>query len=162
MTERDHVDRWLDQIREELPELDLEVEGIVDRVGGISRRLHRLLDDTVAEHGLTSGEWHLLGKLRRAPSSPGKLSEQFELSSGAMTNRLDRLEEQGLIRRLPDPADRRGVRVELTPAGQTRWEEAVHAQAAKEQLVAGALSAAEQRELNALLRKLMLAFERSE
>jgi DNA-binding MarR family transcriptional regulator len=162
MTERDHVDRWLEQIHEELPALDLEVEGIVDRVSGISKRLHKLLDDTVAEYDLTSGEWHLLGKLRRGPSSPGKLADQFDLSSGAMTNRLDRLEEQGLIRRLPDPDDRRGVHVELTPEGQTRWEEAVHAQAAKEQLVAGALTPGEQQELNALLRKLMLAFERTE
>jgi DNA-binding MarR family transcriptional regulator len=162
VTEQDHVDRWLEQIHEELPTLDLEVEGIVDRIGGLSRRLHKLLDDTVAEHGLTSGEWHLLGKLRRGSSSPGKLADQFELSSGAMTNRLDRLEEQGLIRRLPDPDDRRGVRVELTADGQARWEEAVHAQAAKEQLVAGALAPGEQHELNALLRKLMLAFERAE
>jgi DNA-binding MarR family transcriptional regulator len=163
VTERDHVDRWLEEIHEEMPSLDLEVEGIVDRISGISKRLYRMLDDTVAEHGLTSGEWHVLGKLRRAGrSSPGKLAAQFELSSGAITNRLDRLEQQKLIRRLRDPDDRRGVQVELTAAGHRRWEQAAHAQAEKEALVARALSREEQRRLNTLLRKLMLAFERQE
>jgi DNA-binding MarR family transcriptional regulator len=165
MPERDHVDAWLDQIEKdaELPDIDLEVEGIVDRIGGISRRLHKLLDDTVAEHGLTSGEWHVLGKLRRSgSSSPGKLAAQFELSSGAITNRLDRLEQAGLLRRVPDPADRRAVRVELTDDGRRRYLDAVHAQAAKEALVADALTPREQQQLNALLRKLMLRFEREE
>jgi DNA-binding MarR family transcriptional regulator len=165
VTDRDHVDSWLEQIERdrELPDIDLEVEGIVDRIGGISKRLHRLLDDTVAAHELTAGEWHVLGKLRRSGSStPGKLAAQFELSSGAMTNRLDRLEEAGLIRRAPDPEDRRAVRVELTDAGRRRYLDAVHAQAQKETLVASALTQREQQQLNALLRKLMLRFEREE
>jgi DNA-binding MarR family transcriptional regulator len=163
MTERDHIDRFLEQIREDLPELDLEVEGIVDRVSGLSRRFHKQLDDTVAEFGLTSGEWKVLGALHRGGSkSPGRLAEMFELSSGAMTNRLDRLEEQKLIKRLPDPDDRRGVRLELTSAGRQRYKETVHSQAAKEAFVAGALTPREQQQLNALLRKVMLAFERSE
>jgi DNA-binding MarR family transcriptional regulator len=160
---KDHIDKFLEQIREDMPELDLEVEGIVDRVTGLSRRFHRLLDDTVAEFGLTSGEWKVLGALHRSGSrSPSRLAELFELSSGAMTNRLDRLEEQELIKRLPDPDDRRGVRIELTAAGRRRYKETVHSQAQKEALVAGALTVREQKQLNALLRKLMLAFERDE
>src|SRR2546423_9132703 len=100
---KDHIDRFLEQIHEELPELDLEVEGIVDRLSGVSRRFHRQLEDTVAEYGLTSGEWKVLGALHRSGSrSPGRLAEIFELSSGAMTTRLDRLEEQKLIERSPD------------------------------------------------------------
>jgi DNA-binding MarR family transcriptional regulator len=161
--ERDHIDRFLEQIREDMPGLDLEVEGIVDRITGLSRRFHRQLDDTLAEYGLSPGEWKVLGALHRGGSeSPGRLAEIFELSSGAMTNRLDRLEEQKLIKRSPDPADRRGVKVELTAAGKRRYKQTVHTQAAKEALVAGALSASEQQRLNALLRKVMLAFEQNE
>ena len=79
-----------------------------------------------------------------------------------MTNRLDRLEEAGLVKRVPDPDDRRGVLVELTEAGSKAWDDSVSAQAAKESLIAAALDKSEKRELNALLRRLMLEFERRE
>jgi len=92
-------------------------------------------------------------------SSPGELSAELEVSSGAMTNRLDRLEEAGLIRRVRDPGDRRGVKIELTDAGRQAWTDSTSAQARKEALVAAALSKKEQAQLNTLLRKLMLAFE---
>jgi DNA-binding MarR family transcriptional regulator len=161
--ERDHIDKFLEQIREDLPELDLEVEGIVDRINGLTKRFHRQLDDTLAEFGLTAGEWQVLGALHRGGSrSPGRLAELFELSSGAMTNRLDRLEEQKLIKRSPDPDDRRGVKIELTAAGRKRYKQTVNTQAGKEALVARALTAREQQQLNGLLRKLMVAFERDE
>jgi DNA-binding MarR family transcriptional regulator len=79
-----------------------------------------------------------------------------------MTNRLDRLERAGLVRRLPDPDDRRGVLVELTKAGHQAWEDGLRAQAANEALIAAALTPGEKRELNGLLRRLMLEFERRE
>lgn len=164
--ERDHVDRFLEEIGPELPAIDLEIEGIVDRIGGISRRFQRLLDETVAEFGLTTGEWKVLNYLRYAGPpyrrSAGQLAERAELSSGAMTNRLDRLEQAGLVRRLPDPDDRRGVQVELTEAGHRLGKESVSAQAAKEALVTASLDKQEKRQLNALLRTLMLEFERRE
>jgi DNA-binding MarR family transcriptional regulator len=165
-SERDHVDRFLEEIEAELPPIDLEVEGIVDRVGGLSRRFHRLLDETVAEFGLTNGEWKVLNSLRHAGPpyrrSAGQLAERADLSTGAMTNRLDRLESAGLVRRLRDPDDRRGVQVELTDAGRKLGEDSVSAQAAKEAVVVAALNEREKRELNALLRRLMLEFERRE
>ena len=108
------------------------------------------------------GEWKVLGSLILGEgecSSPGELSTELEVSSGAMTNRLDRLEQDGLIRRVRDPDDRRGVKIELTDAGRQAWTDSTSAQARKEALVAAALSKKEQGELNALLRKLMLAFE---
>jgi DNA-binding MarR family transcriptional regulator len=92
----------------------------------------------------------------------GDLAKRADLSSGAMTNRLDRLEEAGLVKRVPDPDDRRGVLVELTEAGSKAWNDSVSAQAAKESLIAAALDKSEKRELNALLRRLMLEFERRE
>ena len=79
-----------------------------------------------------------------------------------MTNRVDQLERAGFVRRQPDPADRRAVRVELTTSGDRIWVESTNAQAIKEALVASALSKSEQRQLNTLLRKLMLEFERAE
>ena len=159
---RDHVDNFLDSIREELPDLDLTVEGIVDRINGLSRRIKRLMDETLDERELTWGEWKVLGLLRRSPGmrrSPGYLAVHAELSSGAMTNRLDNLEKAGLIRRQPDPNDRRGVQVELTDAGVDAYNESTAAQAAKEQLIASALSSKEKDALNNLLRRLMIVAE---
>jgi DNA-binding MarR family transcriptional regulator len=163
--ELDHVDRFLAEI--ELRGVDLTVEGVVERIMGISRRLRRSMDETLSGFDLTWGEWGVLGSLRhagpphRAPA--GDLARKQELSSGAMTNRLDRLEEAGLVQRVPNPEDRRGVLVQLTDAGLRVWEQSVGVQARKEALItAAALDPQEREALNGYLRRLMLAFERSE
>jgi DNA-binding MarR family transcriptional regulator len=160
---QDHVDRRLEELRGgDLPDLDLDVEGIVERIQGIEKRLRVVMDETLDNHGLSYGEWKLLCSLRRKPdrtSTPGELAGKLELSSGAMTNRLDRMERDGLVRRLPDPRDRRGVRVELTDTGNDSWIESTNTQAIKEALIASALTKSEQHQLNGLLRKLMLALE---
>jgi DNA-binding MarR family transcriptional regulator len=161
---RDHVDRFLESVRRSLPpDLDLTVEGIVDRISGLGRRLKRMMEETLAEYDLTWGEWKLLGLLlhQGAPHrlSPGKLAEDLELSSGAMTNRLDQLEQAGLIRRLPDPKDRRSVQVELTPAGEQAYRQPTATAATKEALIASALNQREREQLNGYLRRLMIAFE---
>jgi DNA-binding MarR family transcriptional regulator len=163
--EQDHVDRWLAE--HELPgAVDLEVEGIVDRINGLRRRLNRMLNETLEDFGLSEGEWKALTHLQLdgAPhrKSVGQLAKWADLSSGAMTNRIDRLEQAGLVRRVPDPDDRRGVLVELTDAGARAWAQSVSAQAEKESLVAAALDANEKRQLNALLRRMMREFERRE
>ena len=163
--QKDHVDRFLDQL-EGIPDLDYDVEGIVDRINGLMKRFRRDLELTLAEHGLSWADWKVLGSLwhdsKDHSCSPGELCAELELSSGAMTSRLDRLERAGLVRRKPDPDDRRGIKVELTPAGSQAWLESTNAQARKEALVAGALTKDEQVQLNSLLRKLMLEFERVE
>jgi DNA-binding MarR family transcriptional regulator len=163
--ELDHVDRFLASIRDELPQdLDITVEGIVDRIGGLNRRFKRMMEETLAEFDLSWGEWKVLGRLlHQGPPyrmSPGKLAEYLELSSGAMTNRVDQLEEAGLIRRLPDPTDRRGVQVELTDKGRDTYRKPADTAAQKEALVASALNAKEREQLNAMLRRLMIAFEK--
>ena len=100
--------------KRELPQLDLATEGIVERIQKIAWRINKAMDETLAAHDLNKGEWRLLGALRRhGPPyrrSPGQLAEEMGLSSGAMTNRLDRLETAGLIRRQRDLNDRRGHR----------------------------------------------------
>jgi DNA-binding MarR family transcriptional regulator len=161
--EQDHVDRMLQIWKRELPDLDLATEGIVERIQKLQRYLDRAMNETLAEFKLDRGEWWLLGALRRSGPpyrmSPGKLAEDIGLSSGAMTNRLDRLEAADLIRRLPDPDDRRALQVELTEAGWQAWQDTVGTQARKEALVANALDPSEKVLLNALLRRLMLEFE---
>jgi DNA-binding MarR family transcriptional regulator len=163
----DHIDRFLKRL-EVLPrevEIDLEVEGIVDRIGGINRRIKRGMETTLNEHGLSHPDWQVLSSLRLGSthrSSPGVLAADLELSSGAMTSRLDRLEKEGLVARLPDPDDRRGIVVELTEKGRDAWDTAASVQGRKEAFFASALSKSEQVQLNALLRKLMLAFEERE
>jgi DNA-binding MarR family transcriptional regulator len=163
--DRDSVDRYLESWAEQLPELDLEVEGIVDRIMWLGRALRRMMEKTLGDFGLTFGEWSVLAHLRRigAPHrrSPGQLAEHAGLSSGAMTNRLDRLEEAGFVRRLPDPDDRRSIQVELTDEGHRLIDESIGAQAAKEGVIASTLDDVERKELNALLRRRMLAVERT-
>jgi DNA-binding MarR family transcriptional regulator len=163
--ERDHVDEFVAQLGDWLPDLDVEVEAAVERIQSIGRRLKREMEATLVEHGLTMGEWRVLMALykeERHRRSPGALADACEISSGAMTNRIDRLEEDGLVRRLPDPDDRRGVIVEMTEQGRRRLDEATNAQARREAAIASALTDREKKQLNALLRKLMLAFEKRE
>jgi DNA-binding MarR family transcriptional regulator len=159
--QRDRVDVFLANL-EDIPGLDYEVEGIVDRINSLQRRFRLDFEETLREWDLTWGEWKVLTSLHHGKAhSPSGLCDELELSSGAMTNRLDRLEEAGLIRRAPDPRDRRGVKLELTADGERVWTESTSAQARKEALVASALTKREQTQLNSLLRKLMLEFERA-
>ncbi len=162
--ERDHVDRFLEEIAADLPaDLDLTVEGIVDRIGGINRRIKRMHEETLDQLGLTMSDWHVLTALRWSGKPPrrtaGELARRAELTSGAMTSRLDALEAEGLVRRLRDPADRRSVLVELTDDGRKKHEQAMGIQAEKEVLLAEALTDREKEQLNVLLRRVMLTLE---
>jgi DNA-binding MarR family transcriptional regulator len=143
--------------------IDPEVEGVVDRVAAINKHVSRAFEDTLAGHGLNHGEYKLLLRLATRSQdnrmSAGDLSRALMLSSGAMTNRLDRLEKAEFIRRVRDPRDRRGVLVELTPKGEKQIDEAVNEQAVKEIDLLSALSARERTTLNQLLRKVLGSLE---
>ena len=162
MAPEDSVDRLLARITAAGVEtIDLDVEGIVGRIASINHRIKRAHEEVLRQHDLTHPDFSVLSRLRLGSedgrSSPGELANQLELSSGAMTTRLDRLEEAGLIRRLPDPDDRRGVVVELTQAGKEKWDSAAEVQARREAFFARTLTKPEQKKLNDLLRKLLLA-----
>jgi DNA-binding MarR family transcriptional regulator len=163
-TERDSVDKFMDARAAQLPDIDLDVEAAVHRIQRIVKSVKRSMEETLKEYDISHGEWGILGNLRLAGppyrSSPGQLAKDEWLSSGAMTNRLDRLEEAGLVKRLPDPDDRRALLVELTEKGHELWLESVGVQASKEAAIAAALSRRELKELNTLLRKVLLEFER--
>lgn len=149
--------------KRELPDLDLETEGIVERVQHLNKHLDHAVNETLAGYGIDRGEWRILTALRRSGEpyrlSPGVLARYLGLSAAAMTNRLNRMEKAGLVQRLPDADDRRGVQVELTRDGWQRWQESVGAQAQKEALIASSLTESEKRQLNELLQRLMLHLE---
>lgn len=159
----DAVDRQLAIWARELPNLDLLTEGVVERIAKLARYLERSMNETLAQFGLSYGEFRVLALLRKSGPpyrlSPGHLADALGLSSSAMTNRLDRLEAARVVRRLPDPVDRRSLKIEPTEDGWRIWEQIVEAQAEKESHVASALVDDEKRRLSDLLRILMLSFE---
>lgn len=164
--ESDSIDFCTVDITGHYPQIDPEVEGVVSRMSTIGTYLKRTFDDTVSDYGLNHGEYRLLLRLATRTKdhriSAGDLSRMLALSSGAMTNRLDRLETAGLIRRVPDPRDRRGVLVELTEQGKERIDAAVIDQAAKEIDSLSVLTAKERTTLNNLLRKVLSSLEATE
>jgi len=164
--EGDAVDAILRQWRAERPDLDVSAMGIFGRLARAARILDRSLTRTFETYGLHRGEFDVLATLRRAGApyglTPTGLCRSMMLSSAAMTNRIDRLEERGLVARAPDPDDRRGVRIRLTEAGWTLIEAAVAAHVAGEELLLGALSEAERRQLAGLLKSLLSSMETRE
>ncbi len=161
-TQRDHIDSFLERALEIFPSLDAEVEGIVDRIVSLNKHLERRAEAVSAAHGVNRGEFKVLLRLRQAPDhrlSPGDLASMCMLSTGATTNRLDGLEAAGLIERARDPDDRRGVIVSLTEQGETVVGAAVADIGRTEREALAALTPAEQRRLNALLRTLLVRFE---
>jgi DNA-binding MarR family transcriptional regulator len=141
------------------PQIDAEVEGIVTRVDKIQRYLQKAYRASLGEVGLTKEEWKVLMALHGSVRSHGWLSKDLGVSTGAMTNRLDKLEQSGLIRRIPDPQDRRGVLLELTPAGRERLNQYIDAGAGRESELLEDLTLAEKQQLNVLLSKLLVSLQ---
>lgn len=108
----DEVDRLVAAWRRERPDLDVEPLEVLSRVSRLARHLDRARRLAFSEHGLEPWEFDVLTSLRRAGApyqlSPGQLLTQTLVTSGTMTNRIDRLAKKGLVERLPDPSDRRG------------------------------------------------------
>jgi DNA-binding MarR family transcriptional regulator len=162
----DDLDRMLVVWAREIPALDPLTEGIAERIECLAHDFEASLAETLRSFDLDRRWYHLLGKLRATGTpyrqSPGQLAASLRLSSGAITNRLDRMEEAGLIRRLPDPDDRRGVLVEPTELGHAAWDRTVAVQAQREALLASVLEPADREQLHRLLRQLMRAFPPSD
>lgn len=163
----DTVDRLVAQWKRELPDLPTGAMATIGRLLRAAAMLERRLASAISDHGLNGGEFDVLATLRRSGEpyclTPTVLAQNLMLSSGAMTNRLDRLEARGLVRRLPDPNDRRGVIIELTESGRVLIETAVAAHAANEERVLELLvSAPERQKLDAALRALLSGLEGTE
>jgi DNA-binding MarR family transcriptional regulator len=163
--DRDGVDLILEQWRRERPDLDPSPIGVIGRISRLARELEQELERVYSEHGLEPG-WHdVLATLRRHGPPyqlrPSEFSSTLMLTSSGTTKRLDRLEQAGLITRAPDPNDRRGVLITLTPAGLQLIDAVMEAHLANERRLVGALSASEQARLADLLRKLQLGLPRA-
>lgn len=159
----DHVDDILEQWNRERPDLNFEAMGVIARMSRLSRFLERSIGAVLQRFDLNEPGFGVLAALRRAGSpyqlSPTVLYNSLLVSSGAMTNRLDRLAEAGLVERLPDPNDRRGLLVGLTPKGARVIDAAVAAHTENERGLLAQLSVAERQDCARLLRKLSLQFE---
>jgi DNA-binding MarR family transcriptional regulator len=160
MTERDGVDAIIEAWERERPELDHSPIGIVGRVSRLAREIEQRLERVYTEHGLEPG-WHdVLATLRRTGPPyqlrPTDFANTLMLTTSGTTKRLDRLEQAGLIERAPDPADRRGILITLTPAGRELIDGVTEDHLANERRLLAALTEAEQRELAGLLRRLQL------
>ena len=160
MTERDGVDEILEQWRRERPDLDPSPIGVVGRISRLARELEQRLEPVYRAHGLEPG-WHdVLATLRRTGAPyrvrPTEFTSALMLTSSGTTKRLDRLERAGLVERTPDPGDRRGVLITLTPAGHELIDGVTEAHLEHERRLLGALTETEQRRLADLLRVLQL------
>jgi DNA-binding MarR family transcriptional regulator len=157
----DEVDRIVDQWKRVRPDLDVSPTHTLQRITRADVLQTQSFTDVFARYGISWGEYLVIAALRRAGPpfrmNPTTLFNSVILSSGAMTNRLDRLEEMGLIRRLPDPTDRRGRLVELTTKGRELVDKAVVEHLANEQRLLSGLGAAERKKLADLLRKLLVS-----
>ena len=135
--------------------------GLVGRIQRAAAALRPRLDETHDASGLHGESFDVLASLRRSglpyQLSPTQLYREMMLTSGAMTNRIDRLEEAGLVARRPDPEDRRGTLVRLTAKGKALIDTATTKHVANEDRLLESLTAREQQQLSDLLRKLLLS-----
>ena len=159
----DDVDRIVSAWRRERPGLDVAPLEVFSRVSRLARRLDLARGTAFAEHGLDGWEFDVLSALRRAGTpyelSPGQLVTETLVTSGTMTNRVDRLAARDYVERHPDPTDRRGVIVRLTPRGISVVDDALSDLLAHEHELLAELSDGERDELSGLLRRLLRPFE---
>ncbi len=165
--QRDRIDHLVDRLAEmpAVEKVDPLAEGICDRISIIQRRIMLRHKRSLDQHDITWRDWQVLTNLMLGgdtPRSPSELASTLMVTTGAMTNVLDRLEEAGLTRRLRNPTDRRSVIVEATDAGVALWYAAVNELGAEEANVVAVLTANEQRQLNPLLRKRLAGFSDSD
>ena len=162
----DSVDSIVAAWHRERPDLDVTPLEVLSRVTRLARHLDLARRDAFARHGLEAGEFDVLAALRRSghpyEMSPGQLGTATLVSSGTTTNRLDRLEGGGLVERRPDPADRRGVRVRLTPAGSQRVDDALTDLLESERHLLAALSSDDRAALARFLKTLVMPFDDEE
>ncbi|WP_433175043.1 MarR family winged helix-turn-helix transcriptional regulator [Actinoallomurus sp. CA-150999] len=155
----DAVDRILAQWRTERPDVDVWPMGVIGRITRLSRVLDRELKEFFAGHDLEHWEFDVLATLRRSGPpyelTAGALNRAAMVTSGAITNRIDRLSTRGLVERVPDEEDRRSVRVRLTDRGRALVDEVVGLHVANEVRLLGALAPDDRDRLAGLLRALL-------
>ncbi|MGD8727181.1 MAG: MarR family transcriptional regulator [Gemmatimonadales bacterium] len=155
----DHIDALLEQQPGGLAPSDASVLGVVSRVEQLGKRMRQDLQSILKPLGLDPSSFEALAALRQQgppfAMSPTALRRATAITSGAMTSRIDRLEDLGLVTRAPDPADRRGVRVVMTPAGRELADQAMESRLSAARRFASRLSEPERVTIVSLLDKLM-------
>ncbi|GAB2743637.1 MarR family winged helix-turn-helix transcriptional regulator [Streptomyces bullii] len=161
---KDPVDAIIDQWAAVRPDLDTAAMEVFGRIYRLSRAMGDRMDRAYAKYGISRGEFDVLATLRRSGEpytlSPRQLSATLMLTTGGMTGRLDKLERAQLLRRSPDPHDRRGLQVTLTRKGLDLIDEAVGAGLAAQTEALSALDDEQAGHLAGLLRELLFATER--
>src|SRR3954466_4234096 len=159
---RDEVDDLAEAWARERPDLDLAPVAVFSRLSRLSRHLDLARREAFTAQGIESWEFDVLAALRRAGApyelSPGRLLRETLVTSGTMTNRVDGLVARGFVERYPDPEDRRGVLVRLTPEGKDAVDGAFTALLDAERAFLADLNARQQTDLADLLRKLLAPF----
>ena len=163
MSEPDRIERIVGQWAAVRPDIDLDTMALVARVTRTAQLMDKRIDELSAAYGAHRSEGDVLFTLRRAGPpyrlSPSRLSESLLVTSGTMTNRLDRLERRGLVTRIPNPHDRRSLDVELTELGLRIADEAVTTHIANEQEMVSPLTKRDRDELTRITRKLIAHLE---
>ena len=156
---RDEVDQLVEAWHRERADLDLAPVEVFSRISRLARLLDRARRRAFTAHRIEPWEFDVLAALRRAGApyqlSPGRLLHETLVTSGTMTNRVDRLAGRGLVDRLPDPGDRRGVLVRLTAEGKSTVDAAFEELLRHERALLAALPAADRATLATLLKMLM-------
>lgn len=159
--QRDAVDRIVSEWAQTNPSVDVSPIEIIGRVSRLSRIIDRRLAENFARHDIQSWMYDVMATLRRigAPHelSAGELVKQTMVTTGAMTNRIDRLEARDLVERVPSQEDRRSVNVRLTEAGVALVDEVAVTHYHLEQELLSALSAGKRTDLQRALRTLLVS-----
>jgi DNA-binding MarR family transcriptional regulator len=160
---KDPVDAIIDQWATVRPDLDTAAMEVFGRIYRLSRAMSDRTEKVYARFGIGRGEFDVLATLRRSGEpytlSPRQLSATLMLTTGGMTGRLDKLERAGLLRRSPDPHDRRGLQVTLTDKGLELIDQAVGAGLAAQTEALSGLDTEQAGQLAELLRELLRTTE---
>ncbi|KOX20797.1 MarR family winged helix-turn-helix transcriptional regulator [Nocardiopsis sp. NRRL B-16309] len=161
---RDEVDGLIEAWRSQRPDVDVSPLEVFSRVSRLARHLDRARRTVFTEHSLETWEFDVLAELRRSGPpyelSPGRLLRATLVTSGTMTNRVDRLAAAGLVRRRPDPADKRGVLVRLTDQGAERIDAALASLVRYEESLLAPMPDDDREQLASLLRCLLAPLDR--
>jgi len=162
---RDSVDALVEDWRGKRPDLDFEPLQVIRRLGRLRSHVDAELARVFDAYGLGAATFGVLVTLARLDEPDGvsqrRLMDELGLTSGTISVRMDRLVDEGLVHRDPDPGDRRNVRIRLTAKGRELFERVAPAHLANERRLLAPLTADEQAQLAGLLRKLLLEFEGS-
>lgn len=157
-SEKDFVDKLIEEWLDTVPSLDLSGLPVIARIVRMSHYISQFVDANFARYNLNVGEFEVLAALARNPDrqlSPKDLQKKILISSGGLSNRINRLEAKKYIVRMPDPTDRRGVIIKITPEGRKLTLEVVVTHVAIEKALIEGLNGADQEQLADLLKKLI-------